>query len=297
MKFVWLSLTATAALSISMLAQAEPQNQDVHSIKDKNLSPSDIIEIYDDRDQDMTKSFKDQCQNSEAQQPVNSIGCALDSDNDGVYDKNDQCPGSISGRNVNFLGCEVDGDYDGVLDANDRCPLTPLGTKVDVHGCKLVNDSDGDGVLDTMDLCPDTPAGIEVNQKGCKPRTSVLVNIVFDTGSYAIRPDQEKRLQDDLAPLKDLRDDEMILITGHTDYVGRAADNIQLSWNRALSVKDYLTTNSDIEPASIYLLGKGESEPLADNSTASGRQENRRIELEVMIKEELPAAAAMQTPQ
>lgn len=289
MKFIWLSLTA--ALMLSPLAQAE--TQDSPTIADKDLSPKEVMEIYDDRDMDAVKTFSDQCHNSEANQPVNSIGCALDSDLDGIYDKNDQCPNTAEGTAVNFLGCAVDTDYDGVVDGKDRCPMTPLGTKVDANGCKIVLDSDGDGVLNDKDLCPDTPLGVTVNQNGCQPRTSVSVNIVFDTGSYAIRPDQEQRLQEDLAPLRDLRDDEVILITGHTDYVGRDSDNMTLSWNRALSVKHYLVANSDIETASIYLLGQGESQPIADNSTAEGRQQNRRIELEVMVQEEIPQEATL----
>lgn len=293
MKFVWLPITAALLASSITLAEDKPSSQ----IDNKDLSTKEINEVYSDLDQDGVTTRYDQCQNTALSDTVNTIGCDLDSDQDGIYDKNDQCPNTPANTPVNFLGCAADTDYDGVVDTKDRCPMTPLGTKVDVDGCKIVDDSDNDGIANNIDQCPDTPMGVEVNQFGCQPRTSLLVNIVFDTASWVVRPDQESFLMKDLSTLKDLQADEIVLITGHTDSVGRDIDNVRLSWNRAASVKQYLTTHSDVDPLQIYLIGQGESSPIADNSTDTGRQENRRIELEVMTQNVLPQSAMLHSPQ
>lgn len=293
MKLVWLPITAALLTSQMTLAETNQPSQ----IGNKDLSPNKVNEIYADRDLDGSLTKNDQCQNSLLNSMVNTIGCDLDTDQDGIFDRNDQCPSTPAGRKVNFLGCEADSDNDGVVDSIDRCPLTPLGTRVDANGCKIIGDSDNDGVTDNVDQCPNTPAGVEVNQFGCQPRTSLLVNIVFDTASWEIRPDQEAFLMEDLSTLKDLQEDEVVLIVGHTDSVGRDAANMRLSWNRAASVKQYLMSHSGVESAQIYLVGQGESAPVADNSTSVGRQQNRRIELKVMIHDSLPQNAVLQLPQ
>lgn len=293
MKFVWLPITA--ALFATHVIHAEERAQ--QQLSDKDLSPKKVTEIYADRDFDAVSTRIDQCQNSKLDRTVNSIGCELDSDQDGIYDSNDQCPNTPTGTNVNFLGCEADSDYDGVINSHDQCPLTPLGTKVDTDGCKIIGDADSDGVKDDIDQCPTTPAGVTVNQHGCQPRTSLLVNIVFDTDSFQIRPDQAPLLESDLNTLKDLLSDEIIVITGHTDSVASEASNMRLSWNRANMVKQYLITHSEVEASRIYLEGKGESMPIADNASSSGRQQNRRIVLEVMTIENRPQSAVLQPPQ
>ncbi len=68
------------------------------------------------------------------------------------------------------------------------------------------------------------------------------------------------------------------LIEGHTDSVGSEAYNLALSDRRAKSVFDYLTSRG-VDPARLSSVGKGESMPIADNSTAEGRQQNRRVML------------------
>ncbi|RUM54822.1 MAG: OmpA family protein [Marinomonas sp.] len=293
MKFVWVPIAAALFSSHFVLAD---ENQSTH-IDNKNLSPKKVSKIYSDRDLDLVITKDDQCQNSELNSAVNTIGCDLDSDLDGIYDKNDQCPSTPARRDVNFLGCEADADDDGVVDANDRCPMTPLGTKVDESGCKFIGDLDSDGVLDNIDQCPETPNYVVVNQFGCQPQTAMLINIVFDTASWNIRSDQEPLLKEDLSTIKDLQDDEVVLIVGHTDSVGRESANMTLSWNRAASVKQYLVDNSDVQASQIYILGKGETSPVAENDSKAGRQQNRRIELEVMTQEALPENAALYPTQ
>ncbi|WP_130536533.1 OmpA family protein [Thiomicrorhabdus indica] len=299
MKYIWLPMTAALMTSFTVSAQetSSPQLSSEQVIADKEMSHDDVTQLYKDLDYDQVKTASDQCHNSNRKQGVNSIGCELDTDRDGVFDHNDQCPDTPSNRPVNFLGCAADSDDDGVIDPNDKCPLTPLGTLVDAQGCKIDNDLDKDGVMNSDDQCPNTPAGSKVNHNGCIPEAIALANIVFDTGSYEIRDDQVDFLQQDIKALKDLETEEVLLITGHTDAIGKESDNMTLSWNRASSVKKYLVSESPLFEASrIYLLGAGESQPIASNTSANGRQQNRRIHLEVMPSNQLPENAQLVLP-
>ncbi len=72
-----------------------------------------------------------------------------------------------------------------------------------------------------------------------------------------------------------------IQINGHTDNVGKPADNLSLSDNRAKAVVQYLTSKG-IEPARLSSQGFGATQPVADNTTEEGRAQNRRTELKVV---------------
>lgn len=69
-----------------------------------------------------------------------------------------------------------------------------------------------------------------------------------------------------------------LVIDGHTDNVGSDVMNQALSENRAAAVKNYLVSKG-IEESRIVSYGHGETMPIADNKTASGRQQNRRSEM------------------
>lgn len=68
------------------------------------------------------------------------------------------------------------------------------------------------------------------------------------------------------------------LIIGHTDSDGADAANEKLSLDRANAVKNYLVDGFGINSDNLTVMGKGESEPVADNSTADGKAKNRRVE-------------------
>jgi OOP family OmpA-OmpF porin len=72
---------------------------------------------------------------------------------------------------------------------------------------------------------------------------------------------------------------EMVIATGHTDSIGSDAYNQKLSERRAAAVKDYLVSKG-IPASKITTIGKGESQPVATNKTAEGRQKNRRVDIE-----------------
>lgn len=79
--------------------------------------------------------------------------------------------------------------------------------------------------------------------------------------------------------------DDNIEIEGHTDSVplngGRYENNDVLSNYRALAVFDYLKDNASIDPSIMKHSGRGEYEPIADNSTPEGRAKNRRVEIKI----------------
>jgi outer membrane protein OmpA-like peptidoglycan-associated protein len=110
-------------------------------------------------------------------------------------------------------------------------------------------------------------------------------DISFDTGSAAIKP-QLRTVLDPFA--SSLRGDPSahISIVGHTDNTGTEAVNNPLSVERARSVRDYLETRG-VAAAQIETAGRGEREPVADNATAAGRAQNRRVE--IFLREQAPA--------
>jgi len=69
-----------------------------------------------------------------------------------------------------------------------------------------------------------------------------------------------------------------IKVIGHTDSDGQTSTNLKLSKERAMSVKNVLIYKYDIDADRIETYGKGESEPVADNNTATGKAKNRRVE-------------------
>ena len=70
-----------------------------------------------------------------------------------------------------------------------------------------------------------------------------------------------------------------IQIEGHTDSKGSDAYNRQLSQRRAQSVMQYLAQKLGVPHDRLIPVGKGESEPIADNGVAAGRQKNRRVQI------------------
>ena len=111
-----------------------------------------------------------------------------------------------------------------------------------------------------------------------KQAVVIQADALFDFDKSVLRPDGRKSIDDALAKLKGV-DVEMVIATGHTDSVGSDAYNQKLSERRAAAVKDYLVSKG-IPAAKITTIGKGESQPVATNKTAEGRQKNRRVDIE-----------------
>jgi OOP family OmpA-OmpF porin len=138
-------------------------------------------------------------------------------------------------------------------------------------------DGDNDGVCDADDKCPGTAAGVRVDSVGCP--LEQRLKLLFDFDSAELRPESIGELERLVKLMNDVPF-ATALIEGHTDGVGTDAYNEALSDRRAKAVFDYLTSRG-VDPARLKSVGKGESEPIADNKTAEGRQENRRV---IMIR-------------
>ena len=201
-----------------------------------------------------------------------------DSDGDGVTDDIDQCPNTPAGARVDAKGCEFDQDGDGVVDRLDQCPDTPQGTPVDAKGCPL--DSDGDGVVDTIDKCPNTPKGDKVDSVGCTIKDEIkLQGVNFATNSADLVPESDFVLSYAVDTLKKYPN-LVIEVRGHTDNKGKKKHNLKLSQRRAESVMSYLKAHGVTN--TMTAKGYGEEKPIADNKTAEGRLENRRVTLRIL---------------
>ncbi|MEP1385906.1 MAG: OmpA family protein [Paraglaciecola sp.] len=123
-------------------------------------------------------------------------------------------------------------------------------------------------------------SGVEVYREGDNIRLSIPGNITFSTGSAAIVTSFYPVLED-VAKVLNRYEKTKLSIEGHTDSVGDANYNTQLSIQRANSVANYLQSTG-VATNRLQTLGMGESQPLASNDTVQGRQQNRRVELRVI---------------
>lgn len=102
-------------------------------------------------------------------------------------------------------------------------------------------------------------------------------DVLFEVDSARLRPGAERRL-DVLAGYLTSERGVQVRVDGHTDSTASDAYNLQLSRARAQSVADALVA-AGVEPRRLRVEGFGESQPVADNATAEGRQRNRRVEI------------------
>lgn len=159
-----------------------------------------------------------------------------------------------------------------------RMPLGPGGERwvqinIDSEGARYQ--------LNIVDVAPMTQkvemsAG-EMASALSKHGHVALTGILFDTGKASIKPLSEVLLKEVLAMLgsdKALN----LAIEGHTDNVGNAKSNAELSRHRAEAVVAYLVDHG-VQAQRLKASGKGDSVPVADNRTEDGRSRNRRVEL------------------
>jgi outer membrane protein OmpA-like peptidoglycan-associated protein len=104
----------------------------------------------------------------------------------------------------------------------------------------------------------------------------VYDNLVFLTGTATIKPESFSSL-DELVSVLTQSPSWKLTITGHTDSTGTPSSNLILSRKRADAVKSYLVKKG-IDQLRITSQGMGQDMPIADNSTAEGREKNRRVE-------------------
>jgi OOP family OmpA-OmpF porin len=111
-------------------------------------------------------------------------------------------------------------------------------------------------------------------------KVTLNADALFDFDKSAIKPAAKASLNSLAGKVKSLTL-EVIVAVGHTDSIGTDAYNQKLSIRRAEAVKKYLVSQG-IEAKRIYVEGKGESQPVADNKTKEGRAKNRRVQIEAI---------------
>ena len=120
--------------------------------------------------------------------------------------------------------------------------------------------------------------GIGVSQTADNQlKLDIPSDVSFDTGRYDIKANMRPVL-DNLANGLNQHPITTITIVGHTDSTGSDAVNNPLSINRASAVRDYLVARG-VAGQRIAIEGRGARQPIADNSTPSGRAMNRRVEI------------------
>ncbi|MBA3454165.1 MAG: OmpA family protein [Deltaproteobacteria bacterium] len=221
-------------------------------------------------------------------------GCPEDdNDADGIADKVDGCPMDPEDRD-NFEdedGCpELDNDKDGIADKVDACPSEPedKDSFEDDDGCPDP-DNDKDGIPDVTDKCP-LEAGVPPD--GCpKKYVNVVITatnieikqtVYFDTNKATIKKVSFGLLNEVAQALKD-NPKIKVEVGGHTDSQGNDKANLKLSQNRANSVRKYLI-GQGVAADRMTAKGYGENVMIADNRTAEGRAQNRRVEFVITAK-------------
>ena len=258
-------------------------DSDGDGIMDKEDDCPDVpgLQIFKgcpDTDGDGIKDSDDLCPENAG--PKENEGCP-DTDNDGIFDYLDGCPTEAGPSENN--GCPwPDTDGDGLLDKDDKCPYNAGPVKN--QGCPYI-DTDNDGVLDKDDECVNTPGPVENN--GC-PVVDVEIlkrafdNLQFET-SKAIIKDESKESLEDLAQYLVDNPDFRLRIAGHTDSQGAAQTNLILSKKRAEAVRDFLESRG-VNTDRMIVQFFGEEKPIDTNDTPEGRENNRRVEMEVIFE-------------
>ncbi|WP_305910151.1 OmpA family protein [Methylomarinum sp. Ch1-1] len=146
---------------------------------------------------------------------------------------------------------------------------------VPVAACSTL-DSDADGVNDCLDQCPGTLKDATVDADGCIVRL-VLKGVNFKYDSAELTPTALGILEGVAENLVAYPQKNDIEVQGHASSEGSDDYNMRLSERRSASVVDYLKRKGVTNK--LIAKGYGETRPIADNHTESGRSANRRIEL------------------
>lgn len=263
----------------------------------------------DDRDGDGVRNDFDNCPDipnlDQADRDGDGIGdvCDDDRDGDGIKNDADNCPDVPNPDQQDTDGdgigdaCSDDRDGDGIKDNVDNCPDVPNTDQRDTDGDGVGDacddDIDGDGIPNAVDQCPYEPEDFDGDrdEDGC-PDEEVLVvvtqerieikeQIQFENNRAVITGERSFMILRQVGAILRDNPDIKIRIEGHTDSVGSDSYNLRLSDNRAKAVREWLE-GFGIAPSRMTSVGRGEAEPIDTNSTAQGRQNNRRVEFDIV---------------
>lgn len=132
-------------------------------------------------------------------------------------------------------------------------------------------------------------AGAKIERVGEGIKITFDSGLLFDVASAELQPAARENLTN-LSRILVKYQDTNILVEGHTDADGSEEYNQTLSERRSVSVSAYLVQNN-VTNFRMTTIGYGELQPVASNSSASGKQENRRVEVAIMANEKLKKAA------
>lgn len=216
------------------------------------------------------------CADGECTMSSSSRPCAED-EHCGTVDGQPAC--------VPELECFEDGDCedapattceDGVVTSwvgrciDGECDYQPMET--------VCEDDEECGVVDGTDSCVPIPERVEVDEQ--EERIEIEEVIHFEVDSAEIQERSFSLLDEVAHVLWDHPEIQRVRIEGHTDDTGPRDYNIELSQDRAESVRQYLV-DAGIDEERLEAVGLGPDEPIADNDTPEGREENRRVEFHI----------------
>lgn len=159
----------------------------------------------------------------------------------------------------------ADSDHDGVPDSADKCPGTAEGMPVGADGCPAA-------MAQPVPVPAPAPVSGQLDVKG----------VHFETASAKLTAESKPILDGAAATLKAQTGDNAE-IAGYTDSQGKPDYNLNLSKQRAESVRQYLI-GKGVEADRLTANGYGEANPVASNDTDEGREANRRVEIKLISK-------------
>lgn len=121
--------------------------------------------------------------------------------------------------------------------------------------------------------------GVSVTRIGDQIQLNMPSNITFDVDQSNVRPEFRSTLVS-VALVLQKYNRTVVDVYGFTDSTGSEEHNLELSRQRALSVANVISSNG-VDPRRFYIDGRGEADPIASNATEAGRQQNRRVEIQI----------------
>ncbi len=198
-------------------------------------------------------------------------------------------------QNTNELDARTSQDHRNIQDTDTRAQQGIAGAQqaantADQHAMAAGQAADkasasAKDAYNRVDTLAGTVAGLDTY----KPLSDVSVTFAFDK---AVLTAEDKRELDQVASSLNTTKHYILELTGGTDSVGDAQYNYTLSQRRADAVAQYLQGKYNIAPHKFYLVGIGKDKEVASNRTASGRKQNRRVEVRVLsnLQEETTAS-------
>jgi outer membrane protein OmpA-like peptidoglycan-associated protein len=188
-------------------------------------------------------------------------------------------------QQTNDLDAKTAQDHRSITDTDQRAQAgiataQSAASTADQHAMAAGQSADaaGQSAQDAVNRV-DTLSGVVANLDNYKELSNASVTFGFDKS--VLTADDKAQLDQIATSLATTRG-YILALTGGTDSVGDAQYNYQLSQKRADAVVTYLATKYNIPPHKFYLIGIGKENPVADNSSRSGRAQNRRVEIKLM---------------